>query len=112
ADRDDEEKLIVAAGVPLGASGPGGAVSAEALVLLSQDPAKVAEGKKLFTTYCVQCHGPDGAGKIGPNLTDNAWIHGGAADRIFAQVMSGSPTKGMIPWGPQIGPHRVKAVTA
>jgi len=112
ADQEEEDRQLVAAGMPLGQGGPVGLVTAEALATLSHDPAKVAEGKQIFTTYCVPCHGPDGGGKIGPNLTDNAWIHGGAPDKIFQQVMSGSPTKGMIPWGPQIGADRVKAVTA
>jgi cytochrome c oxidase cbb3-type subunit 3 len=112
ADRDEEERLIETAGAPLATGGPSELVSAEALAALSHDPAKVGEGKQLFVTYCAPCHGADGGGKIGPNLTDNAWLHGGAPEKIFRQVMNGSPTKGMIPWGPQIGADRVKAVTA
>jgi len=109
---EQEEREILAAGAPSGGGESTGAVTAEALVAESHDATRVAGGKALFATYCIQCHGPEGGGKIGPNLTDNAWIHGGAPDKIFAQVMNGSPSKGMIAWGPQLGADRVKKLTA
>jgi cytochrome c oxidase cbb3-type subunit 3 len=87
-------------------------VTAESLLAGSHDAARVAEGKALFITYCAPCHGPEGGGKIGPNLTDNAWIHGGAPEKIFAQITNGAPSKGMIAWGPQLGSERVKKLTA
>jgi cytochrome c oxidase cbb3-type subunit 3 len=113
AAEQQKESAIEAAGGPLpGAGTPVGPISAEALLALSADPREVRQGHDLFVMYCAPCHGPDGGGKIGPNLTDNAWIHGGAPDKIFTQIMNGSPTKGMVAWGPQVGPERVKALTA
>jgi len=109
---DQEDKDIVAAGMPATGAESAGPVSAEALLAGSHDAAQVTEGRALFGTYCVQCHGPDGGGKIGPNLTDSAWIHGVAPDKIYKQIMQGSPSKGMIPWGPQLGSERVKKLTA
>ena len=38
-------------------------------------------GKQLFTTTCAACHGADGQGLVGPNLTDEYWLHGGDAGR-------------------------------
>src|SRR5205085_7275893 len=36
-----------------------------------------ALGKQTFSTTCAPCHEAGGQGKIGPNLTDSAWLHGG-----------------------------------
>jgi cytochrome c oxidase cbb3-type subunit III len=113
AAQAEEEAQIEAAGGPLSVPAAGSAaMTPDVLVALSHDSHEVSEGHELFGTYCVPCHGPGGGGKIGPNLTDNAWIHGGAPEKIYAQITNGSPTKGMIAWGPQLGAERVKALTA
>lgn len=87
-------------------------MTAAQLMDLSKDPSVLADGKQIFTTTCVPCHGPGGGGVIGPNLTDEYWIHGGAPDQIYATVRDGNPLKGMPSWGPQLGATRVQAVTA
>ena len=50
--------------------------------VLSTDKTTLDKGKELFTKNCVACHGPDGQGGIGPNLTDDFWIHGGEFENI------------------------------
>lgn len=82
------------------------------LLAMSKDATLVEEGKSVFTTNCVACHGEKGEGKIGPNLTDSAWIHGGEAGQILESVAKGWPTFGMMAWEPILGPKKVKAVTA
>ncbi len=89
-----------------------GAMTDEALVTLSHDPATVAAGRQIYTTNCVACHGANAGGIIGPNLTDNAWLHGGRATQIFRTVMEGVPARGMVAWGPQLGDERVQSVVA
>jgi cytochrome c oxidase cbb3-type subunit 3 len=42
----------------------------------SNEPEILAHGKKTFLTLCAPCHRPDGGGLVGPNLTDDYWIHG------------------------------------
>ncbi len=43
-------------------------------------------GKRLFLTYCIQCHGSDARGSKGyPNLTDDDWLWGNSADHDQAQ---------------------------
>jgi len=49
----------------------------------------VAEGKKIFETVCVSCHSQGGAGNVGPNLTDDYWIHGGDIKNIFKTIKYG-----------------------
>jgi cytochrome c oxidase cbb3-type subunit 3 len=46
----------------------------------------------------VACHVADGGGSVGPNLTDEFWIHGGTVNNIFKTLKYGVPEKGMIAW--------------
>lgn len=84
----------------------------------SQDAAVVAAGKTIFAANCFACHSSDGGGVLngvplpGPNLTDNAWIHGGAPMNLFTTVWKGVPEKGMVTWGPMLGKDRIRSVVA
>lgn len=89
-----------------------GVMTPEALVALSKDKGTVAQGKQVFTTTCVACHRADGGGVVGPNLTDEFWIHGGSPEKIFETITKGVADKGMPAWGPQLGAERTQAVTA
>lgn len=63
----------------------------------------VEEGKVIFQTNCVTCHGDGGKGGIGPNLTDGYWINQPEKTlfkNVFYMVENGSknnPT--MQAWG-------------
>ena len=70
----------------------------ETSVKVDSDAGVLAAGKAVFTQNCVACHGPDGGGLIGPNLTDEYWIHGGTVNNIFKTLKYGVPEKGMIAW--------------
>jgi cytochrome c oxidase cbb3-type subunit 3 len=63
-----------------------------------QDPRELAEGRRIFQTNCVACHGAYGQGVIGPNLTDNYWLHGGKPSQIAHTITTGVPEKGMPTW--------------
>ena len=89
-----------------------GVMTPEALATLSKDRGTVARGKQVFTTTCAACHRADGGGVVGPNLTDDFWLHGGAPDKVYKTVLNGVADKGMPAWGLQLGPERVQAVTA
>ena len=89
-------------------------LSDEGLLELSKDPEAVARGKATFHGggTCMSCHAVDGSGGVGPNLTDNYWLHGGKPSQIYRTVNLGVPLKGMQPWGPKLGPKRVADVVA
>jgi cytochrome c oxidase cbb3-type subunit 3 len=89
-----------------------GVVSDADLEQAATQAAVTAEGKKLFATTCVVCHGDKAEGKIGPNLTDPNWLHGGAPSQIFASIRNGVPAKGMPSWGPVLGEANVASLTA
>ena len=67
-------------------------------VALLTDPAAIAAGKATYDQYCFTCHGMVGEGGIGPNLTDDYWIHGGQFPDIVHTIRVGVPIKGMIAW--------------
>lgn len=91
---------------------PTGPANPEVLLALTKDTHEVSEGKKVFLKNCVACHGPDGGGLIGPNLTDDAWLHGGKIEQINATVTNGVLAKGMPPWGKMLSRKEVDEVTA
>ncbi len=53
------------------------------------DAADIEAGKKIYNTSCVSCHMPGGAGNVGPNLTDDYWLHGGDIKSIFKTIRYG-----------------------
>ncbi len=84
-----------------------------AVGLLSTPPAGAETGKETFAKMCVSCHAPDGGGvpALGPNLTDDCFLHGASEAEIRAVVANGSPTNPMmIGFEPQIGVESVQAV--
>jgi cytochrome c oxidase cbb3-type subunit 3 len=86
---------------------------AVALTLLT-DEASLAEGKTIFTAMnCHTCHGIMGEGNaIGPNLTDNAWLHGCKFDNVFQLIKNGFPTKGMTAFKGQLSDEKIQKVTS
>lgn len=77
------------------------------------DPARRAQGKQIYTEKCAACHGADGQGMIGPNLTDKFWIHGNGSLAALLQVITdGVADKGMPPWGPLLTKDQLFAATA
>jgi cytochrome c oxidase cbb3-type subunit 3 len=94
--------------VPAPGSGPTDAQ----LIAFAQDPAKRAQGKSVFETSCAPCHRADGGGVIGPNLTDDFWIHGGRPTQILHTITTGVADKGMPAWGTVLKPDDLPAVAA
>jgi len=75
-------------------------------------PEAVEAGKAVFAQNCVGCHGATLEGGIGPSLVDTTWIHGGTLPEIQTTISKGVPEKGMLTWGPILGPEKVAQVAA
>jgi cytochrome c oxidase cbb3-type subunit III len=76
------------------------------------NPAVLDAGRARFTRTCSPCHGEKAQGLIGPNLTDDSWIHGGTVEQIFQTVAKGWPAKGMPPWGRALKPDELAALVS
>jgi cytochrome c oxidase cbb3-type subunit III len=77
------------------------------------DAAGIARGKSIFEANCVACHGSLGEGNtVGPNLTDEYWIHGGSLGNIFRIIKYGVVEKGMRSWKDDLTPVQMAQVTS
>ncbi len=84
----------------------------ETNVVVLQEPKDLELGQTIFNTYCSACHGMLGEGGVGPNLTDNYWIHGGDITAVFKTIKYGVPEKGMIAWNTQLRPVEMQKVAS
>lgn len=92
-----------------GAGGPDESMLAAAM----GDEGKMSVGAKVYVEKCAACHAADGGGMIGPNLTDNYWIHGqGKPSAIYEVVKNGVADKGMPPWGALLSEDEMAGVVA
>jgi cytochrome c oxidase cbb3-type subunit 3 len=88
----------------------GGEFIDENNVKVSMDPGTLFSGKEIFVKYCAACHGNFGEGLVGPNFTDEYWIHGGDIKNLFLIIKNGVPEKGMISWKSQLNPKNMQEV--
>ena len=74
---------------------------------LATDKQAMETGKRLYLTYCMQCHGADGRGAKGfPNLTDGDWLYGGEPEQIKQTIAEGR--MGVMPPHAQLGADTIK----
>jgi cytochrome c oxidase cbb3-type subunit 3 len=82
----------------------------ENTVKLVTDPTVLASGKGVFMQNCQACHGAQGQGIVGPNLTDDYWLHGGKINDLFKTIKYGVLTKGMPTWEKQLSAKQIADV--
>jgi mono/diheme cytochrome c family protein len=83
-----------------------------AIILPLTDTASLTDGEAIYVTNCVSCHGNLGQGGIGPNLTDEYYIHGASAGAVVGIINNGVPAKGMISWKPILNEQQILQVTS
>jgi cytochrome c oxidase cbb3-type subunit III len=76
------------------------------------DDKIIARGAKVFADRCASCHGAQGNGLIGPNLTDEYQKHGTTRLDVYKTIRSGVPGTAMLAWGDQLAPADVIAAAA
>ncbi len=84
----------------------------ESNVKLITDKAQLDEGANVFKENCFVCHGKMGEGGVGPNLTDDYWIHGGSISDIFKTIKYGWPDKGMKSWQADLTPVKISELAS
>lgn len=88
-----------------------GSIDENAIIAL-KDEASLTAGHDNFQKYCITCHGKDGGGIVGPNLTDQYWIHGGTAKDVYATIKNGVAAKGMISWQLVFTPKQIQQIAS
>lgn len=76
------------------------------------DASSVGEGKELFSKNCIACHLADGGGSVGPNLTDDYWLHGGGIKDVFKSIKYGWQDKGMKSWKDDFSPLQIQELAS
>ena len=84
----------------------------ENTVKMLTEAADLAAGEKVFTQNCAACHGKAGEGIVGPNLTDDYWLHGGSLKDVFKTIKYGWPEKGMRSWKDDMSPVQIAQVSS
>lgn len=84
----------------------------ETTVVFDESANSLASGKAIFEGNCAACHATDGGGGVGPNLTDDYWLHGSSINEIFSVIKYGVVSKGMIPWQDQLSPEEIQNVSS
>lgn len=76
------------------------------------NPESVILGQAIYKASCTPCHGYQGEGSIGPNLTDDYWLHGGKDNNIVNTLVNGVPDKGMMSWKYIFTPNEIGQIVA
>jgi cytochrome c oxidase cbb3-type subunit 3 len=85
---------------------PAAPAAGEFEIKLLNDAASIASGKEIYGKICQVCHLVDGGGLVGPNFTDNYWIHGNTIEDWYGVVTNGVLEKGMIAYKDQLSPKQ------
>ncbi len=76
------------------------------------DAAGIQSAQANFLANCVACHGAKGEGGVGPNLTDDYWLHKGSLNDIYHTLKVGYPDKGMQSWVSKFSPKEMSQLAS
>ncbi|UZD22543.1 c-type cytochrome [Algoriphagus halophytocola] len=107
-----EEEMRIAAIEEEERNANGAANIDETTAIFDDSAPALSTGKTIFETNCAACHAADGGGGVGPNLTDQYWLHGGDVKDLFAVIKYGVIEKGMVPWEDQLSPKEIQDVSS
>ena len=66
----------------------------------------------VFLTNCQSCHGPDGGGVVGPNLTDDYYKNVKQITDIAEVIKNGAAGGSMPAWKTRLHPNEVVLMAA
>jgi cytochrome c oxidase cbb3-type subunit 3 len=66
----------------------------------------------VFLTNCQSCHGPDGSGLVGPNLTDDFYRNVNKITDIAEVIKNGAAGGSMPAWKTRLHPNEVILMAA
>ncbi len=108
---EEYEQEMAEARMAFGSRQSASALDASTVTRLT-DEASLAAGKQIYDQSCSVCHLAQGQGLVGPNLTDEYWIHGCSIGDIYNIIVVGVPEKGMISWESQLKAEQIQQVAS
>ncbi|QDT09552.1 cbb3-type cytochrome c oxidase N-terminal domain-containing protein [Planctomycetes bacterium K23_9] len=72
----------------------------------------VKVGKSVFRANCISCHGREGEGKVGPNLTDDSYKNVKTLGDIAKVINNGAGNGAMPKWSHRLHVNEVVMVSA
>ncbi|MEM6325957.1 MAG: cbb3-type cytochrome c oxidase N-terminal domain-containing protein [Bacteroidota bacterium] len=93
-------------------TGPAFKTDEGALREYASDADMAVAGAVHFGAVCAACHGQQGEGTIGPNLTDAFWLHGAEPQQLWTSIAEGFPEQGMPAMQDQLGDQERAEVMA
>lgn len=85
---------------------------AATIVKYMKDPKWLEVGVSTFKTNCVSCHGNEGVGISGPNLTDDHYLNVKHVEDIAKVIRDGAKNGAMPAWGNRLHPNEVVLAAA
>ncbi|MCE3280703.1 MAG: hypothetical protein K0S44_2894 [Bacteroidetes bacterium] len=79
---------------------------------LLTDAVSLESGKSVYMDNCAACHGRAGEGGVGPNLTDDYWLHEGDIKGVFKTIKFGWPEKGMKSWQQDLSAKQIHEISS
>lgn len=83
-----------------------------AVKAMQKNAHEMEEAKQVFQQNCAVCHGAEAGGGIGPNLTDDYWIHGASVQDVYSIIQNGVTDKGMLAWKGLLSDEKIKELVA
>lgn len=81
------------------------------IMMLAGDPKWNKVGASLFSANCVSCHGADGSGISGPNLTDEKYINVKTLADVADVIINGRKNGSMPSWSNRLQPVEISLVS-
>lgn len=69
-------------------------------------------GAGVFKTNCISCHGREGEGNVGPNLTDEHFKYVRKPEDVYKVISEGAGKGAMPAWGNRMHPNEVVLVAS
>ena len=84
----------------------------DTIVKYSHDPKWLVVGQSVFKSNCVSCHGSEGQGLVGPNLTDHFYKNVAKIDDISKVISEGAAGQAMPAWKTRLHPNELVLVSS
>lgn len=85
---------------------------ASTILSLAKSEDMRAMGAGIFATNCASCHGKDGTGVTGPNMTDEFYLNVTKVEDILDVIKNGRNNAAMPAWGNRLQPNEIVVVGA